>query len=70
MNDTDLIIGELREFKRAALVEFAGINKRIDSLQEEQIRESNFRWKIRGEMAAIAAMLHPLIKIIGSKFGF
>lgn len=73
MSDTDLILGELKEFKRAALAEFVTLNKRVDELKLEQNQEANFRWKLRGEMAAIAAMIHPIapaVKTLAAKFGF
>lgn len=58
-SDTSKILGELQEFKRATLVELAGIKKDVRDL-------SIFRWKAAGIMGFILILgeaVHAFAKL-------
>lgn len=46
MNDTERVIGELKEFKRATLEELKSLRTEVKTLSE-------FRWKAAGVVAAL-----------------
>lgn len=56
MNDTDRILGELKEFKRNTLYELKELRKEMKSL-------SNFRWKITGSLSIVVVMIE-LIHVV------
>ena len=46
MSDTDRVIGELKEFKRATLAELKDLRREVRSL-------THFKWRFAGMMASL-----------------
>lgn len=59
MNDTERVIGELREFKRATLSELAELKQEVKELLA-------FKWKATGIMAFIFASFEA-VRILWDK---
>lgn len=57
MNNESLLLGELREFKRASLARFDAIEKKVDTFQE-------FRMKLIGMSAIMSFLTSILITVI------
>ena len=53
MNDTERVIGELKEFKRATLDELALIRQKVEDLNA-------FKWKATGTMAVVVFALEAV----------
>lgn len=45
MNDTDRILGELKEFKRSAIDKFDKLERKVDAI-------AHWRWKVTGALTA------------------
>ncbi len=56
--EQDLILGELKEFKRATLSDLQEIKSDIQELKK-------FRWKIDGRNAALVVLLSGVTSLIG-----
>lgn len=63
MNDTERVIGELKEFKRATLEKLDLIERRVSALDE-------FKWKVTGAMVFIVAMIEVLGQVARAKAGY
>lgn len=57
MNDTDRIIGELKEFKRVTITELYEIKRDVRSLQQ-------FKWRVAGGATLLAFALTGVIEMI------
>lgn len=60
MNDTQRILGELSEFKRATLEKLGTVDRKIDALDA-------FKWKATGIMATVVFIFEAIGQYIRSK---
>lgn len=68
MNDTQRIIGELKEFKRATLDRLSGLESQVDDrfekLQKKVDALNAFKWKATGMMAAVVFIMELAGQIV------
>lgn len=64
MEDRDLIIGELREFKRATLERLERMEKKFDGSQERMDSFKKFRSKLVAAATAGAMLMSMLIEAL------
>lgn len=57
MSDTQRLLGELREFKRATLLELSEIRKKVDDLNA-------FKWKATGMMAVVVFVMEAIGQVV------
>lgn len=57
VNDTDRILGELKEFKRSSIEKFNTIEGRFNALDEKVDSIVHWRWKITGGLTVIIALV-------------
>lgn len=62
MNDTQRILGELKEFKRATLEELEDIKEKVDALNA-------FKWKVTGAMVLVVAVIEVLGQVARANLG-
>lgn len=63
--DTERIIGELKEFKRASIERFDDLDDEISGLKKEVRSLTRFRWKVAGGFS----VLFVLFELLKTKLG-
>lgn len=60
MNDTERVLGEIKEFKRQSEKRFdrfeVAVSHRFDKLESEVKKTSHWRWKVTGALTMIIAL--------------
>lgn len=65
MPDTERLIGELKEFKRATLRELESINGEISELDKSVQKLLSFKWKFTGAVTAVVSIVEVIHIFVG-----
>lgn len=60
MSDTEMVLGELKEFKRATLVEIAELRREVRELM-------SWKWKALGALAAVVMCVQAAWNLVTVK---
>lgn len=65
-----ILLGELKEFKRATLAESSATNKRLQSIENKIDALNRFKWKVTGIMAGVVFTFEALFQAARVYFDF